>query len=98
MKKRESPYERFSSDNLILRDHLACDRTILANERTLLAYVRTALMLGASGVTLVKFFSDHRTLVELGYILMLLSFPLFFVGFWRYWNVRKDMQKLMKRR
>ena len=34
-----------SDENLILRDHLALDRTRLANERTLLAYIRTAFML-----------------------------------------------------
>lgn len=36
------------------RDALALRRTHLANERTLLAYVRTAIMLAASGVTLLK--------------------------------------------
>lgn len=34
---------------LTLTEHLAADRTDLANERTLLAYVRTALALIASG-------------------------------------------------
>lgn len=34
-----------SGGDLILRDHLAIDRTVLANERTLLAYGRTALTL-----------------------------------------------------
>ena len=37
--------EQFTAEELILRDHLALDRTRLANERTLLAYLRTALML-----------------------------------------------------
>ncbi|HEX9972048.1 MAG TPA: DUF202 domain-containing protein, partial [bacterium] len=33
-------YQEFSESDLILRDRLALDRTVLANERTLLAYVR----------------------------------------------------------
>jgi putative membrane protein len=38
---------------MILRDHLALERTALANERTLLSYGRTALAMiisGASGI------------------------------------------------
>ncbi|HDK81416.1 MAG TPA: DUF202 domain-containing protein [Nitrospirae bacterium] len=31
--------------DLFLRDHLAAQRTMLANERTYLAYIRTALTL-----------------------------------------------------
>lgn len=34
--KKDSPYFRFCNDELILRDELAVDRTLLANERTLL--------------------------------------------------------------
>lgn len=39
--------------DLILRDQLAIDRTILANERTLLAYIRTALTLFLVGLSFV---------------------------------------------
>jgi putative membrane protein len=40
------------------RDYLALVRTDLANERTLLAYGRTALMVSATGVTLLEFFPE----------------------------------------
>ena len=40
------------------RDFLALVRTDLANERTLLAYGRTALMVSATGATLLKFYPD----------------------------------------
>jgi putative membrane protein len=46
-------YTGFSPDELILRDRLAIDRTILANERTLLAYARTALALLIAGLSLM---------------------------------------------
>jgi putative membrane protein len=42
-----------------IRDRLALERTILANERTLLAYSRTAIMLVATGGTLLKFYIDQ---------------------------------------
>ncbi len=50
-----SPYERFDSDDLILRDELAIDRTLLANERTLLAYLRSGVALLIAGVSIIHF-------------------------------------------
>lgn len=52
----DGPYCEFAKEELILRDHLAIDRTILANERTLLAYLRLALTLFVAGLTFIKFF------------------------------------------
>lgn len=54
-------------EDMILRDHLAFDRTILANERTGLAYVRTVLVALASGFTLMKLFPDDQMLLILAY-------------------------------
>jgi len=51
----DSPYERFSAEDLILRDELAVDRTLLANERTLLAYLRSGVALVIAGVTIMHF-------------------------------------------
>ena len=67
------PYSETDSGDLILRDHLALDRTVLANERTLLAYLRTALFLVVSGVSVVKLFPDTMSLVALGYAAIVLS-------------------------
>ena len=39
---------------MILRDHLALDRTLLANHRTFLAYIRTFVGLFGGGAALVK--------------------------------------------
>ena len=50
-----SPYSRFESAQLILRDELAIDRTVLANERTLLAYLRSAVALLIAGVSILHF-------------------------------------------
>jgi putative membrane protein len=51
----ETPYARFDKTDLILRDELAIDRTILANERTLLAYLRSAVALLIAGVSIMHF-------------------------------------------
>ena len=53
-----TPYERFKNVELILRDELAVDRTLLANERTLLAYLRSAVALVIAGVSIVHFSAD----------------------------------------
>jgi putative membrane protein len=50
-----SPYSKFVSDELILRDELAIDRTLLANERTLLAYLRSGVALFIAGVSIIHF-------------------------------------------
>jgi putative membrane protein len=51
----DTPYSRFARDDLILRDELAVDRTLLANERTLLAYLRSAVALLIAGVSIMHF-------------------------------------------
>ena len=52
---KEPPYSRFEREELILRDELAIDRTLLANERTLLAYLRSAVSLGIAGISIMHF-------------------------------------------
>ena len=59
-------YEDLDPDELILRDYLALDRTVLANERTLLAYLRTAIALLAGGATLLKIFAPSWPIATAG--------------------------------
>ncbi len=49
------------------RESLALMRTDLANERTLLAYGRTALMVTATGFSLIKFFPDLPLVIGWGF-------------------------------
>lgn len=51
----QSPYSKFENSELILRDELAIDRTILANERTLLAYLRSGVSLIIAGLSFMHF-------------------------------------------
>lgn len=76
-------FPRLSRDNLILRDFLAVDRTVLANERTFLAYVRTALALVVAGASFVRFFDTIGAII-LGWIFMPLGAITLAVGVRRY--------------
>ncbi len=94
MQDKPTPYKG-QEDQLILRDHLAADRTILANERTFLAYIRTALTLFVAGLSFVhlkEIFSSYIVEV-IGIIFILLGIVTFFVGLFRY----KRMQALIRR-
>lgn len=79
----QQAYKLISKSDLILRDQLAMDRTILANERTLLAYVRTALAFLVTGIGLIKFFQD-RWIEILGVISFIFCLVILLVGSWRY--------------
>lgn len=48
-------YLRFDTKDLILRDQLAIDRTLLANERTLLSYLRSGVALFLAGISIIHF-------------------------------------------
>ena len=52
---KDKLYSRFGHDDLILRDELAIDRTLLANERTLLAYLRSGVALLIAGISIMHF-------------------------------------------
>ena len=94
MQEKPTPYTGLE-DQLILRDHLAADRTILANERTFLAYIRTALTLFVAGLSFVhlkEIFSSYIVEV-IGIIFILLGIATFFVGLFRY----KRMQALIRK-
>jgi len=86
--QKNNPYERFLEDELILRDQLAADRTILANERTFLSYLRTGLGFAAAGVALIHLFAS--TLVKIiGWALIPVGAGIVIVGIYRYIRVRK---------
>ena len=73
-----TPYSRFNGGDLILRDELAIDRTLLANERTLMAYLRSGVALLIAGVSIMHFSSEGWFwMVGLACILISLPFSYF---------------------
>ena len=76
---KKSPYLRFDWSNLILRDELAVERTLLSNERTLLAYLRSGAALLVS-----YFLPDPQSGLEnrgQKWPCLVLLFPSFTLGF-----------------
>jgi len=79
------------SEELILRDRLALDRTRLANERTLLAYLRTSLMLLVAGATAVKLVDVNASVVITGWVFIGIGTIIGVVGCWRFLAMRRSI-------
>ena len=88
-------YSQFEVSKMILRDHLAADRTILSNQNTFLAYVRTALTLFVAGVTFIRFFDTPITVI-IGWIFIPTGISTFLVGLIRY-NIHRVTLRRLKR-
>ena len=66
-------------DHLILRDHLAIDRTKLANLRTFLSMVRTALYFAFTGISLysLEWLAEWR---NIAWVFFVISGAILLVG------------------
>jgi len=102
MKKQLKKMVKFTDhfnneERMILRDHLAMERTKLANERTLLSYLRSSLYLLLGGVGLVgikeKMFEDLRVV---GFVALGLSFIFLVVGIVRYIQLKRHLQNFIE--
>lgn len=89
------PYSKINPDDMILRDHLAYDRTILANETTLLAYLRTAMALLAAGATLFRLYSDDAFFQVLGIVMLVLGILIAGIGIHRFFAMSKRLTILL---
>lgn len=89
------PYSKFTSDQLILRDWLAIDRTILANKRTVLAYIRTAMAFFISGVTAIHFVESSWIKI-FGGVLVVISIIILIMGFYDFYKYQKSIEELLK--
>lgn len=88
-------YSKTNPEELTLRDHLARDRTVLANERTLLSYVRTGFGMLAGGVTLIKLFPEDGWLWSIGVGLLAAGGLVTLIGMWRFLVVNARMQRIL---
>ncbi len=83
-----NPDSQNTHKDLFLRDHLAAQRTMLANERTCLAYIRTALTLFVAGVSFIKFF-EHIIYEITGWLLIPLGILTFIKGIISYRKMKR---------
>ncbi len=58
---------------LILRDHLAIERTKLAKERTSLAYIRTGISLALGGLFFIGYFPADTAFSYIGYTIVFIA-------------------------
>jgi len=91
--KGTKPYERFLQDDLILRDELAIDRTLLANERTLMAYVRLAITLVIAGVSIIHF-AMEKWFETIGFLCVPVGIAAGFVGWHRYQKMDRQIREI----
>ncbi len=84
----KQPFSR--RDRLILRDHLALERTRLANERTLMAYIRSSLYLIIGGLALTQV-KGHGDLYWIGFMALGLSVIFAVIGTVRFHTLRRQL-------
>jgi putative membrane protein len=87
---KETPYSNFDTKNLLLRDELAIDRTLLANERTLMAYLRSGVALLIAGVSIIHF-SSQRWFWMVGLMCIPIAIITVMIGVVRYQRVNKKI-------
>lgn len=92
--RRPTPYKKFDSSKLILRDELALDRTILANERTMLAYARTVLGLALAAGTIFKLFPDSVDMMIIAGLCALAAVAFGVIGAARFLRMHRELTTL----
>jgi len=86
-------YEKFSKDELILRDELAIERTKLAEERTYLAYLRTGMTVAMGGVFFVGYFREGL-FSYIGYAATLMGAVFFAYGSYKHQKTTGLIKKI----
>lgn len=85
--------DEFRNDSeLKLRDHLALERTKLANERTLFSYIRTSLYLLTAGIGIMEIRSIWH-LRWVGWACLVLSVLLFIMGGCRFVLMKRHIDR-----
>ena len=95
--KLHNPFKTRLIDEKLIREHLALERTKLANERTLLSYIRASIYLLISGLALlqVKEYQGY-SLMWLGYLSLFICILFLLVGVSRYIALERKLNKLLR--
>ena len=81
--------------DLILREKLAIERTVMANQRTFLSFLRTALYFSIAGLSINELlnFKNENVVVAVSFAI---SFFLLVTGIFTYWNQKKKIKNSRK--
>lgn len=93
--KMKNPFKSRPIDVKLIREHLALERTKLANERTLLSYTQAALYFLLGGLALFQL-KEYVELRYIGYLALFFSGLFFIIGIWRYISLNRKMKKLLR--
>jgi len=95
--KLHNPFKARIIDEKLIREHLALERTKLANERTLLSYIRASIYLLISGLALlqIKEYQDI-SLMWVGYLALFLCIVFIIVGLSRYVTLERKLNGLLR--
>lgn len=89
--KTESPINK----DLILRERLALQRTIMANQSTFLAFLRTSLYFFIAGLSLKTLLNiENSIVIEVSFFIS--SFVIFLIGILNYFNQKKMIHESEK--
>jgi putative membrane protein len=80
--------EKSINKDLILRERLALQRTILANQSTFLAFLRTSMYFFIAGLSLESLLKIENSFI-IEWFLFISSFVVFCVGIFNYFKHKK---------
>ncbi len=80
--------EKQINKDLILRERLALQRTILANQSTLLAFLRTSMYFFVAGLSLESLLKIENSYI-IEWFLFISSFVIFCIGIFNYFKHKK---------
>lgn len=93
--KLRNPFRTRSIDEKLIREHLALERTKLANERTILSYIRASLYLLIGGLALIQI-KEYEHIKWIGYLSLFICVLFITIGIWRYIVLDKKLKKLLQ--
>lgn len=80
--------EKQINKDLILRERLALQRTILANQSTFLAFLRTSMYFFVAGLSLESLLKIENSFI-IEWFLFISSFVIFCIGIFNYFKHKK---------
>jgi putative membrane protein len=83
--EKESPINK----DLILRERLALQRTILANQSTFLSFLRTSLYFFVAGLSITSLLNMTNSSVAIEIFFFTSSFIIFLIGILNYFKQKK---------
>ncbi len=92
-----NPFKTRIIDEKLLREHLALERTKLANERTVLSYIKASLYLLIGGIALLQIKEYQGISIQwVGYLSLFFCILFLVVGISRYIALERKLNKLLQ--